>query len=132
MKNLKNAILILIFTFISKFSYGQTVFYGVIDNTTTCTTAVIIYDNGGNAIYSNPTVPPGILNISCTSGIPYSVSITYSSCTLGMNCGGSQAGVSSQCGFSCGNLDNYAFSCSTGVFVACMTASTSILITISP
>lgn len=104
-------------------------FFGEINNSTSCPNiTLIIYDNMGNAIYTSGTLPTGITNISCTSGTPFSVSITYSGCTLGMNCGGGQTGVAATCG-TCGNVDNYSFTCTSSILLC---TGTHVLVSIDP
>lgn len=129
----KSLNVLLFFAFITMFgitgSHAQS-FYGEINNNTSCTiVSVVIYDNLGNAIYTSGFLPTGTTNITCTSGTPFSVSITYSGCTLGMNCGGGQTSVAAACG-TCGNLDNYSFTCTPNSM--CSTPGTHVLVSIDP
>lgn len=132
MKKLLNVLFVLEFMTMFGISKSQAQsFYGEINNTTSCSTSItlVIYDNLGNAIYTSGILPSGITNIACTSGTPFSVSITYSSCTLGMNCGGSQTGVAAACG-PCFNVDNYTFTCTSNS--TCSTPGTHVLVSIDP
>ena len=128
MKNLFKIALLLVFMTTAKFSIAQTVFYGVISNTTGCTIQVDIYDNSSNLLYSN-SVGTGPTNISCgTSGVPYYVEFTYNSCTIRLYCGGNQQNVPATCG-SCTNLNSYDVGCFTDYY--CGTIQNQITININ-
>ena len=111
-KLILSSTMVLAFLTLTKNASGQTQFYGVISNNTSCSVSIQVYDNGLNLLYSNTSSANSNTNINCTSGIPYYVDFTYNSCTIRVVCGNGVQNVQTTCGL-CGNIDKYDVGCFT-------------------
>ena len=103
--------LILIGLFSSFKSVAQN-FKGTINNSSTCTVTVTIYDNASNVLFTG-NFSTGVTNFgipTCITGTPHHVDITYSTCTRTLSLStipDIEGNVPGYCGFGCGSVQSY-------------------------